>query len=37
MSLSDLFKPRPRSWYACVPPWPNVALVLQYLQVLRVC
>ena len=36
MSLSELFKPRLRSCGACAAPWPNVALVLQYLQALRV-
>ena len=36
MSLSDLFKPWNWFWFACGPPLPNVALVLQYLQALRV-
>ena len=36
MSLSDLFEPWLGSWSACGPPLPNVALVLQYLQALRV-
>ncbi len=36
MSLSELFKPWLGSCGACAAPWPNVALVLQYLQALRV-
>ena len=36
MSLSELFKPWLRSCGACAAPRPNVALVLQYLQALRV-
>ena len=36
MSLSELFKPWLGSCSACATPWPNVALVLQYLQALRV-
>ena len=36
MSLSELFKPWLGSCGACAAPRPNVALVLQYLQALRV-
>jgi len=36
MSLSELFKPWLGSCSACATPRPNVALVLQYLQALRV-
>ena len=36
MSLSELFKPRLGSCGACAAPWPNVALVLQFIQALRV-
>ena len=31
-----MFKPRLGAWYACVPPRPNVAPVLQYFRALRV-
>ena len=31
-----MFKPRLGARYACVPPWPNVAPVLQYFRALRV-
>ena len=31
-----MFKPRLGAWYACMPPWPNVAPVLQYFRALRV-
>ena len=34
--LSELFKPRLGACGACAAPWPNVALVLQYCQALRV-
>ena len=36
MSLSELFKPWLGSCSACATPRPNVALVLQYFQALRV-
>jgi len=36
MSLSELFKPWLGFCGACAAPWPNVALVLQYFQALRV-